>query len=230
MPTQAPEIDGVTLINDFEGGEPRPGQMRRLRITEAHDYDLVGTLLPGNEPSAPIDAAHLSCKLPLPYEVPHLQEGSQTRRSRVPFCSERCRIIDLGNWASEKYVISTRRGRSRAGRRRYEPDEWQDRRRMTRLQDAGCSPCSSPPGSAAATLRKRPGTVGSAAAIGIAILIEHYAGWTALAFAALAAGRVGARHLGRRRNRAPGQHRKIRSSWWSTKSWGSGSRWPAPAR
>jgi uncharacterized protein len=24
----------------------------------------------------------------------------------APFCSERCRIIDLGNWASEKYVIS----------------------------------------------------------------------------------------------------------------------------
>lgn len=23
-----------------------------------------------------------------------------------PFCSERCKIIDLGNWASEKYVIS----------------------------------------------------------------------------------------------------------------------------
>lgn len=22
-----------------------------------------------------------------------------------PFCSERCRTIDLGNWASEKYVI-----------------------------------------------------------------------------------------------------------------------------
>src|SRR5580658_10246394 len=49
MPTQAPEIDGVTLINDFEGGEPRAGQMRRLRITEAHDYDLVGTLLPSSE-------------------------------------------------------------------------------------------------------------------------------------------------------------------------------------
>jgi ribosomal protein S12 methylthiotransferase len=49
MPTQAPEIDGVTLINDFEGSEPRPGQMRRLRITEAHDYDLVGTLLPNSE-------------------------------------------------------------------------------------------------------------------------------------------------------------------------------------
>jgi len=24
-----------------------------------------------------------------------------------PFCSERCRIVDLGNWASEKYVISS---------------------------------------------------------------------------------------------------------------------------
>ena len=23
----------------------------------------------------------------------------------MPFCSERCRVIDLGNWASEKYVI-----------------------------------------------------------------------------------------------------------------------------
>jgi hypothetical protein len=25
----------------------------------------------------------------------------------APFCSERCRAIDLGNWATEKYVIST---------------------------------------------------------------------------------------------------------------------------
>jgi len=24
----------------------------------------------------------------------------------MPFCSERCKLIDLGNWASEKYVIS----------------------------------------------------------------------------------------------------------------------------
>jgi uncharacterized protein len=23
-----------------------------------------------------------------------------------PFCSERCRLLDLGNWPSEKYVIS----------------------------------------------------------------------------------------------------------------------------
>jgi uncharacterized protein len=27
--------------------------------------------------------------------------------SDFPFCSERCRIIDLGNWSSEKYRISS---------------------------------------------------------------------------------------------------------------------------
>ena len=51
LPTQAPEIDGVTLINDFEGAPPRAGEIRRLRITEAHDYDLVGTLLDPHEPA-----------------------------------------------------------------------------------------------------------------------------------------------------------------------------------
>lgn len=49
MATQAPEIDGVTLINDFEGAEPKPGQIRQLRITEAWDYDLIGTLLASAE-------------------------------------------------------------------------------------------------------------------------------------------------------------------------------------
>ncbi len=24
----------------------------------------------------------------------------------MPFCSDRCRLLDLGNWAAEKYVIS----------------------------------------------------------------------------------------------------------------------------
>jgi endogenous inhibitor of DNA gyrase (YacG/DUF329 family) len=28
-------------------------------------------------------------------------EGNPNR----PFCSERCRLIDLGNWASEKYSL-----------------------------------------------------------------------------------------------------------------------------
>jgi ribosomal protein S12 methylthiotransferase len=51
MPTQAPEIDGAALINDFDGAEPRSGEMRTLRITEAHDYDVVGTLLAATEPA-----------------------------------------------------------------------------------------------------------------------------------------------------------------------------------
>ena len=49
LQTQAPEIDGVTLINDFEGTKPRAGEIRQLRITEAHDYDVVGTLLAPTE-------------------------------------------------------------------------------------------------------------------------------------------------------------------------------------
>ena len=53
MATQAPEIDGVTLINDVEGAAPRAGEIRRLRITGAHDYDVVGTLLPSTEEPAP---------------------------------------------------------------------------------------------------------------------------------------------------------------------------------
>jgi ribosomal protein S12 methylthiotransferase len=59
LSTQAPEIDGVTLINDFEDAEPRQGEIRRLLVTESHDYDVVGTLLPATEapprfPSAPL--------------------------------------------------------------------------------------------------------------------------------------------------------------------------------
>lgn len=26
--------------------------------------------------------------------------------TEFPFCSERCRLLDLGNWASERYVVS----------------------------------------------------------------------------------------------------------------------------
>ncbi len=38
---------------------------------------------------------------------PICQKPVQSTDAEAPFCSERCRIIDLGNWASEKYVIST---------------------------------------------------------------------------------------------------------------------------
>jgi ribosomal protein S12 methylthiotransferase len=39
----------VTLINDFDGASPHPGEIRILRVTEAHDYDVVGTLLAPTE-------------------------------------------------------------------------------------------------------------------------------------------------------------------------------------
>ncbi len=65
MSTQAPEIDGVTLINDFEGSEPSPGEIRRLLITEAHDYDVVGTLLAATEPPPKLASAPLINIAPL---------------------------------------------------------------------------------------------------------------------------------------------------------------------
>jgi uncharacterized protein len=38
---------------------------------------------------------------------PICKKEVQPHDPESPFCSERCRIIDLGNWASDKYVIST---------------------------------------------------------------------------------------------------------------------------
>lgn len=35
------------------------------------------------------------CKKPVAMDSPEM-----------PFCSDRCRLLDLGAWASEKYVIS----------------------------------------------------------------------------------------------------------------------------
>jgi ribosomal protein S12 methylthiotransferase len=44
LESQAPEIDGRVLINDFEGPEPVPGEFRWARITRSADYDLVASL------------------------------------------------------------------------------------------------------------------------------------------------------------------------------------------
>ena len=45
LSTQAPEIDGVCYISDPGDGPLEAGQIRRMRITEAHDYDLTGELV-----------------------------------------------------------------------------------------------------------------------------------------------------------------------------------------
>jgi len=40
-------------------------------------------------------------------KCPICKKDVQLDNPEMPFCSERCRLIDLGNWAAEKYVIST---------------------------------------------------------------------------------------------------------------------------
>ena len=108
MATQAPEIDGVTLINDFEGSEPRPGEIRRLRITEAHDYDVVGTCSrPPNRrpPPAAVRIHQYFAPRRRMMTCPICKKTVTPGDPDFPFCSERCRIIDLGNWATDKYVI-----------------------------------------------------------------------------------------------------------------------------
>ncbi|MDQ2970651.1 MAG: 30S ribosomal protein S12 methylthiotransferase RimO, partial [Acidobacteriota bacterium] len=44
--SQAPEIDGRLLINDTGGRQLEPGAIVSVRISQAHDYDLVGAVIP----------------------------------------------------------------------------------------------------------------------------------------------------------------------------------------
>ena len=76
MSTQAPEIDGICYINDFGDAPPRPGEIRRMRITEAHDYDLIGGLTDSAPFSAPLPSADLSPSSRPRDEMPDLQKGS----------------------------------------------------------------------------------------------------------------------------------------------------------
>jgi ribosomal protein S12 methylthiotransferase len=45
---QAPEIDGQVYLS---GGEAAPGTLRRVHVTQASDYDLVGELIEGEQAS-----------------------------------------------------------------------------------------------------------------------------------------------------------------------------------
>jgi len=41
------------------------------------------------------------------YKCPICKTATDSEKVKeFPFCSERCRMQDLGNWASEKYVVS----------------------------------------------------------------------------------------------------------------------------
>ncbi len=47
---QAPDIDGQVYLS---GGETNPGELRRVEITQASDYDLVGELVDGDAAGLP---------------------------------------------------------------------------------------------------------------------------------------------------------------------------------
>ncbi len=40
-------------------------------------------------------------------ECPICRKLTKLGEPDFPFCSERCRLLDLGNWASERYVLSS---------------------------------------------------------------------------------------------------------------------------
>lgn len=74
MPSQAPEIDGVCYINDDNGTIMKPGQMRRMLISEAHDYDLIGGLVDDTPKELPM--AH-------PPLFPILKSSPEASRQRL---------------------------------------------------------------------------------------------------------------------------------------------------
>jgi endogenous inhibitor of DNA gyrase (YacG/DUF329 family) len=42
-----------------------------------------------------------------PVKCPICRKPVAPENPDSPFCSDRCRILDLGNWASERYVFSS---------------------------------------------------------------------------------------------------------------------------
>ena len=45
LESQAPEVDGVCLVNDSRIGQPVPGEFRTILITRAFEHDLLGTII-----------------------------------------------------------------------------------------------------------------------------------------------------------------------------------------
>jgi ribosomal protein S12 methylthiotransferase len=50
LATQAPDIDGMVIVND---GEAEPGSFVRCRVSEAHAYDVVAGIEPDTGPGDP---------------------------------------------------------------------------------------------------------------------------------------------------------------------------------
>ena len=124
LPSQAPAIDGVCYISDPGEYPLEAGQIRRMRITKAHDYDLTGELTDVPDASNRFAVSQLAAAAPALVQIrsalppdkispmtlcPICRKPVQLDDPYMPFCSDRCRIQDLGNWATGKYVIPGRR-------------------------------------------------------------------------------------------------------------------------
>jgi ribosomal protein S12 methylthiotransferase len=62
---QAPEIDGQVILNDLSDLQVRPGDLVRVRVDEAHAYDLVGAVTEILEPAPPSVPFRAGAKLPI---------------------------------------------------------------------------------------------------------------------------------------------------------------------
>ena len=45
--------------------------------------------------------------MPLVTKCPICRKPVERSNPEFPFCTGRCRLLDLGNWAAERYVISS---------------------------------------------------------------------------------------------------------------------------
>ena len=62
-------------------------------------------------------------KRPIKLRCPICKKPAKAPDADFPFCSERCRLIDLGKWASGGYVISSPVDDTEAAVRQDGPDE-----------------------------------------------------------------------------------------------------------
>ena len=93
LSTQAPEIDGVCYISDPGETPPRAGEIRKMRITAAHDYDLTGDLIERCRRSRTDSTCGMKC--------PICKKEVQLTDPFVPFCSERC---SSSTWATGRPI------------------------------------------------------------------------------------------------------------------------------
>ena len=111
-PMHAPEIDGKVFVNEFPEESTRSPDSfiaarlpkRTITIWSQGSYDGFRFRIL-NLPSTikPVMPRKRSVKL----RCPICKKPAKKTDPDFPFCSERCRIIDLGKWASGGYVISS---------------------------------------------------------------------------------------------------------------------------